>query len=597
MNEESQKTCDFAGPMINTGAGLLSPYLRVLGTGLLALLIASTLILAWVPPVSRDALTHHLIVPKLFLQHGGPYEIPSIVFSYYPMNLDLLYMIPLYFGNDIAPKLIHFTFAVLTAWLIFRYLKKRIDRSWALVGAIFFLSLPIIVKLSITAYVDLGLVFFSTASIVCLFEWHDDRCRLKYLVLAGACCGLALGTKYNGLIVWFILTIFVPFIFLSNTKTNPSLKNPARKGTSINRPIKAIGFGAIFFMVALLVFSPWMIRNYVWKANPIYPLYNNVFNPQIARSPNVNPVSYGLEPAANQQQIPKTKSTHWGPLALRTVMYGDSWWEIGLLPVRIFFQGQDDNPKYFDGKLSPFLFCLPFFAFMGFKNNGPKLQTEKKILLFFSISFVLLAFSQASIRIRYVAPIIAPLVMLAILGFHDMTAVLARRWKSRPHWFATGCIVLLVGGLLAYNGVYIYQQFKYVKPFSYLSGAVSRDEYIAGYRPEYAIYQYANRNLPDDAKILGLFLGNRRYYSERDVIFGKELFRDIVNKADSEDMFLGGLNEKGITHLAIRFDLFNRWNNRQFNDNKKEMLKQFFAGQLRHLFSKDGYGLFELRLK
>ena len=135
-------------------------FLNFLLAGILALLIVSIIILSWVPPVSRDALTHHLAVPKLYLKHGGVYEIPSIKFSYYPMNLDLLYLVPLYFGNDIIPKYIHFMFALLTGWLIYSYLRKKLDTGWALLGALFFLSLPIIVKLSITVYVDLGLVFF-----------------------------------------------------------------------------------------------------------------------------------------------------------------------------------------------------------------------------------------------------------------------------------------------------------------------------------------------------------------------------------------------------------------------------------------------------
>jgi len=85
--------------------------------GLLALLVGTIIILSCVPPVSRDALTHHLAVPKLYLKHGGIYQIPSINFSYYPMNLDFLYLVPLYFGNDIIPKYIHFLFALLTAIL------------------------------------------------------------------------------------------------------------------------------------------------------------------------------------------------------------------------------------------------------------------------------------------------------------------------------------------------------------------------------------------------------------------------------------------------------------------------------------------------
>jgi len=62
--------------------------------------VVSIAILGSVPPVDRDSLTHHLYVPKLYLKHGGIYEIPEIVFSYFPMNLELLYTAALYFGSD-----------------------------------------------------------------------------------------------------------------------------------------------------------------------------------------------------------------------------------------------------------------------------------------------------------------------------------------------------------------------------------------------------------------------------------------------------------------------------------------------------------------
>jgi 4-amino-4-deoxy-L-arabinose transferase-like glycosyltransferase len=562
---------------------------------LLIVLFFSITILASVPPVSRDALTHHLIVPKLYLQHGSIYEIPFIVFSYYPMNLDLLYMIPLYFGNDIAPKFIHFIFALLTAWLIFRYLRKRLAMGWALAGALFFLSLPIIVKLSITVYVDLGLIFFSTASIMSLLKWIDSRFQLKFLILSAACCGLALGTKYNGLIVLFILTVFIPFVFIGDSKKNLNLKKPGDKERSIQIQFKALGFGAIFFIVALLVFSPWMIRNYVWKANPIYPLYNKVFNRQIQVSPNAQTGSQTLGPAADRQQTTKAKSTHWSSFAIRKVIYGESWWEIALLPVRIFFQGQDDNPKYFDGKLNPFLFFLPFFAFIHLSKNPTSLRTEKKVFVFFTILFLLYAFSMTGIRIRYVAPIIPPLVILATLGLHQISSMVTNRKVPQPAWVGSGFIIFVVTIMLALNASYILKQFRIVDPFSYISGRVSRDAYITKYRPEYAIYQYVNQHLPDNVKILGLFLGNRRYYSDKDLILGLNEFKKNINRAESEKKILKELREKGFTHLIIRFDLFNQWTRKQFDDSKKRMLKIFFDSHVRHILSQDGYGLFELR--
>lgn len=574
---------------------LLPGFIKGLSIGLLVLVIISTVILASVPPVSRDALTHHLAVPKLYLEHGGIYEIPSIAYSYYPMNLDLLYLIALYFGNDIVPKYLHFVFALLTAWLIYAYLAKRLNTVWALLGAIFFLSMPIIVKLSITVYVDLGLIFFSTAALMSLLKWVENHFQLKSLILSATCCGLALGTKYNGLIVLFILTLFIPFVFISNSKNTTRTKDSADRSTLIKIQLKAVGFGAIFLIIALLFFSPWMIRNYIWKTNPIYPLYDNVFNRQTRMSPDVQADSQLLEPTADLQQAPKATSTPWSTFAVRKVIYGESWWEIALIPVRIFFQGQDDNPKYFDGVLNPFLFFLPLFAFIHLNKDSTPLRAEKKIFIFFAILFLLYAVSATAIRIRYIALVIPPLVILAILGLHQIARLVVNRKAAGPGWIGPALMIVVVVISLSLNGLYILKQFRYVDPFSYISGRVSRDTYIAKYRPEYPIYQYVNRNLPANEKIMGFFLGNRRYYSDRELTFDIGEFKEIVDSADSEKTIIKKLKEKEFRYFLIRFDLFNRWTNQQFDNRKKEMLKLFFVDHLKHVISSDGYGLFELK--
>ena len=46
-------------------------------------LLVNLAILAAVPPVSRDALTHHLAVPKLYLAQGGMVEMGELL-SYRP---------------------------------------------------------------------------------------------------------------------------------------------------------------------------------------------------------------------------------------------------------------------------------------------------------------------------------------------------------------------------------------------------------------------------------------------------------------------------------------------------------------------------------
>ncbi|MDI6688170.1 MAG: hypothetical protein QME06_08145, partial [Desulfobacterales bacterium] len=115
--------------------------------------VITEVLLNLTPPISRDALIHHLAVPKLWLKHGGFYEIPWADYSYYPMNINLLYLICLYFKNDIIPKFIHFAFGLGTGLLVYCYLKNRLAKNWGLLGFLMFFSTPVIIRLSTTAYV------------------------------------------------------------------------------------------------------------------------------------------------------------------------------------------------------------------------------------------------------------------------------------------------------------------------------------------------------------------------------------------------------------------------------------------------------------
>ena len=549
--------------------------------GLFAILILSIIILSSVPPVSRDALTHHLAVPKLYLNHGGIYEVPSLKFSYYPMNLDLLYIIPLYFGNDIVPKYIHFAFALLTAWLIFNYLKIRISTVYAFCGALLFLSLPVVVKLSITVYVDLGLMFFSTWALIYLLKWLENGFSFRFLIISAVACGLALGTKYNGLVTLLLLALFVPYLFAkyhpgttSREDLSDTFEISGSKAKIKSATTRAIIYGAVFVSIALIVFSPWMIRNYLWTDNPIYPLYNGWFNPVPA------------DPTESGGSL--------GHFAIRKILFKESLWQTLMIPVRIFFEGQDNLPQYFDGKLNPFLFFLPFFAFCNLKKHPQTIRAEKKILITFSVLFLFFAFLKADMRIRYIAPIIPPLVILAMYGLHQIITITAGYFSASIRRYITVGIFAMVAFMLGMNGAYIWGQFNYVDPISYLSGRVNRETYIERYRPEYPTIKYANKNLTSSSKILGLFLGKRLYYSDREMIFGDNYFRNTVNKAEISESILKELRQQKITHLLIRYDMFNTWSNRQLTEETKEILGSFFKNHTYRLFSKAGYGLYQL---
>jgi hypothetical protein len=538
-------------------------FLIVVLIGLTSLLVFSIIVLSCVPPVSKDALVHHLAVPKLYLKHGGIHEIRSMVFSYYPMNLDMLYLIPLYFGNDIVPKFIHFSFALLTAWLIFYYLRRRTDANYALGGALFFLSIPIVVKLSITVYVDLGLMFFTLAALLLLFRWVESGFKSKFLLLSAVFCGLAMGTKYHGLITFFLLTLFIPFIY-------------SRYGTDrASSFFHTAGQGLLFFLLALLVFSPWMIRNYMWTHNPVYPLYNNWFSSQ----------ETVLNITAN-------------PFLFRSQVYNENWWQIALLPVRIFLQGQDGNPQYFDGRLNPFLLIFPCFAFYRIREDSDHIKVEKKILLAFVILSFAFVFFSVHLRIRYFSAILPPLVLLSVYGLRNLFDLV--RDVNSSLWRRAGLILTfgLTSFLLWLNAAYVDAQYKEVGPLAYLSRSVSRDEYIDRYRYEYPAMRYINENLPKDARILFVYLGNRGYYCDREYMFDMKFNRstllELVKNSDTPEQLLLGLKGLGISHLLIRYDIFEPWVQSNFDYKDKQLLRAFSEKYMKLLFFKWGYGLSSL---
>ena len=526
---------------------------------LLAIII-SIVILASVPPISRDALTHHLYLPKLYLQARAIYEIVDIDFSYFPMNLDLLYLVPLAWGNDIIPKYIHFFFSLCTATIIFFHLNKRLTSIWALLAAILFLTIPVIVKLSIVAYVDLGLVFFSTASLFLVLQWAERENQILKLVGAGICCGLAIGTKYNGLISLLILSLLIPVL------------HQKRSHKETVSTVQCCGYSLLFVGVSFLVFSPWAIRNIVWTGNPFFPLFGGVFN-----TADTN-VMGGM-----------------GPFVTRSLLYHENLFDVLLIPFRIFFEGRDNNPQFFDGVLNPCLLIFPFFAFVG-KEDCKKIIIEKWALLTFALLYLLIAFFQRDLRVRYIGPIIPPLVILSICGMRN--AILWCRAKDRGGSSLLFFTSIVIFASYYYNFNYIITQFKYIQPFSYLSGSVSRSDYITHYRPEYPLVTFANKHLMQSDQILGIFLGNRGYYFDIPVVFdmqkGESLLAEVVNNVDSLDDVKLKLKGLGLTHILIRDDMFLKWFPTFLSVEKFTLLNSYFRRETTVLKNINGHSLYKL---
>jgi hypothetical protein len=359
-----------------------------------------------------------------------------------------------------------------------------------------------------------------------------------------------------------LLSAFIPFIY-----------SRTRKGEKLTG-LKAVAYCIIFVIVALFIFSPWMIRNYIWTENPIYPLYRGYINQGYT-----NPEAISDIPRMNH-------------FTIRKIIYQEEWWETLLIPMRIFFQGQDDNPRLFDGKLNPFLLILPFFSFFNLSNMSQKLKTEKNFFAIFSILFLFIVFLRYVMRTRYTAVIVPPLVILSVFGLYEIAHLLNS--KTKKQFIRASPLAIIIATIFMVNGIYIFGRFNFIQPISYLSGKVTKDEYIEKFRPEYPSIKYINENIPEQSVVNALFIGRRGYYSNRSLNYKKRWLISCIKNTHSVEEVLLNFQKNDIKYLLIRYDFFNNWFNDNFTDLEKKVFKEFLSRYGEELFYKNGHGVIKI---
>jgi len=532
-------------------------------------------ILNLTPPISRDALIHHLAVPKLWMKHGEFYEISWAEYSYYPMYMNLFYLVCLYFKNDIAPKFIHLGFGLGTGWMIYYYLKQKFDRNWGLLGMVIFITTPIVVWLSTSAYVDLGMTFFITGSVLSFIKWRDSEYRkIKWLLISSFCMGIAIGSKYNALIAWLIVNLMLMLSYVRDT----------------NRQIDVLQYGILFFVITVLVASPWYLKNYLQTGNPFYPLFNSVF--KLLDHQPVQEVLSGLA-------IKKTGKISF--FKLREVMYGESFWETLLIPIRMFFQGKDTSYQYFQGSLNPIL-----IIFLPFAMLNRRYGKDKIFFVCFTVIFIFMAFFLTAKQVRYILPVLPFLSILAVMGIKDFLDKLEQiklfsslrigeKIKSITRLF----VFTSVAFLLIFNLIYLKNRIIVIKPLSYVTGKESRDAFLRRHLLHYDAVKYINTNLPMDAKVFTVFLGRRGYYFDRayqnESSFGMSTFRQMVNRSDSEEKFLEYIKSMNVTHILMRADLLNKYLQDNFSTNEVKRLLICVNKYWKKIYEDNGYTVWDIQ--
>lgn len=208
-----------------------------------------------------DVLEYHLQLPREYLQTGRVAPFQHNVYSYFPANAEMLYLLAMILRNDhiagmYLAQIINLAIAI--AFAVGVYLLLRNQSPLAAAVAAIVIAGPQLFFVATNAYVEcfmLLMCLLALCSVPCVrqqlrlheaFPLSDGSAVLLAGIFAGAACG----SKYTALIM--LVPIALIFLFLSRKY---KLKH-----------------AALFLLVTAVTFSPWLIRNFTYTSNPIFPL-------------------------------------------------------------------------------------------------------------------------------------------------------------------------------------------------------------------------------------------------------------------------------------------------------------------------------------
>lgn len=478
-----------------------------------------------IPPVLFDALVYHLAIPKLYtLTHGIEYY-PHSFFSNFPFMMEMLYTLGLILQGAILVNCLNYVIHLLLLAGIYGFARTYFNHRIALLSVLIFYTVPWVGLESFLPYIDIGLGFYTWLALYALINWISRK-ETGWLLLCGMFTGITASIKYFGVHTGFVIGLSVIiYLFWKRFHTPPFRKEkippipPLEGGGAGFRSEKGgTGFRLFWYFAlpALLIGSPWYIKNLIWTGNPIYPFW----------------FGGGEWDSAMLQR-------YMSYYHLQFATFRESLWFFLQLPWNLVFQ--INTPGHIP--IGPiFLLFLPLLLFV---RRVPPLI---KYLLAFSLVFMLLWYN-TSPQSRFLITIFPFLSIATGYTIENLSGDSKRMWPKRIGYVI---LSLLMFSNVCWELIYVH---RYFSPFKVIMGEESTSEYLSRHHPDlYPITQYANETLPLDAQIL--YIGDTRgYYANRKFIANsahdKTVIVELTHQATTIDDLADKLRVLGITHIIF----------------------------------------------
>lgn len=489
-----------------TLAGVPSVFTAVLLLILITNCLYPLLTDALSPPLWWDEVAYHLAVPKIYIQNHAITYIPFIPYSNWPMEAEMLFALGLLLRSETLAHLIEWSAFLLICWSLYLSGKRFFSPQVGLLAAVLFSSTPMAISLAGTGLIEPTLTLYVFLATISYLEWAETQQREAW-ILSAIFGGLAASTKLNGALIPLVLGILTAALTLKWTK---SLK-------------RAWAHFSLFGLISFAVVAPWYLKNWIHTGNPFWPFLLEILGGR------------DWDSLGSEYLLGFIRKPNLPPTILN--------WLAGLWYLTFDYQ-KFGSPQVRLG--AHYLPLLPLTIPAILLEKIPARRILHQIALL-GLIYYTLWFLQTH-QSRFLMPTTPVLALLAAYGVTWLAGVGKGKYSGiiqcglmllllSTHWFFNPS----ARGLISDR-------------WQYLSGRIDREDFLTSRVSGYAVFSYANENLPEDAYVLLALYECRGYYLDRKYMWANPISQRVLRLeqfATSEELS-DELKTRGFTHILFR---------------------------------------------
>lgn len=456
--------------------------------------IIISLLEALAPPVRFDALVYHLGLPKDFIQSGGLTFTSENRYWGNPLLAEMLYTWAMLLGEAQAASALGWTAGIVSI-LGIGSLAQRYgqDSAWAAISAI--LVGETLWSSLAWAYADWFAILYGAAMLVTLDRWWRNG-SARWIILSACMAGFAIGVKYPAGLA--LLGSIAALLIARTRKVSGRIV-------------------AQFLVVAAIVVSPWLIKNWLATGNPLYPYFGD--------SPWITAVEQsffrGTQPPAN---------------LLMAI----------LLPIRATLTGVEGAPG-FSASIGPLLLGLLPGVLIGWKDRDDLLQGTFVFVLVGWLGWAMASMTSVLLDQSRIYFVIFPAwSLLAGFGYRALQDVRIRTIRLGR---LAAALVLLCLSLASFQAV---KDLVHHKTGPVLLGMETRESYLANRLGAYALAAKAAEEIEGEGTVVSLW-EPRGFYCRPTCLPDVWIARWYVLRrtVGENDAVLEKWRDQGVTHLLL----------------------------------------------